>query len=102
MITGGNTGIGFETAKELAHRNPAKIILACRDKNRGLEAVNSIKSSTDFQRIEFMELDLNNLYSVKFFCQLFKNSHDKLDILINNAGIMALPTRQTTQQDHEK
>jgi short-subunit dehydrogenase involved in D-alanine esterification of teichoic acids len=40
-----------------------------------------------------MELDLNNLFSVKFFAQLFSKSHDKLDILINNAGIMALPTR---------
>ena len=48
MITGGNTGIGFESAKELALRNPAKIILACRDLNRGMKAVNDIKSSTGF------------------------------------------------------
>jgi len=61
IITGGNTGIGFESAKELASRNPAKIILACRDMERGTKAVADIKAATGFTRAEFMELDLNNL-----------------------------------------
>jgi len=102
VITGANTGLGFITVKEMSKLNPKKIILACRNPDRGNNAVAKIKSEWGVKNIEFMQLDLNDLNSVKSFAKAFNEKYDKLDILINNAGIMALPTRETTAQGHEK
>lgn len=61
--------------------------MACRSEARGMEAIKKIGSPC----IEFIPLDLNDLNSVKAFAQAFCEKYDKLDILLNNAGIMALP-----------
>lgn len=98
MITGANTGIGFAAAQELSKLNPQKIIMACRSEQRGMDAVKKIGSTC----LEFMPLDLNDLNSVKAFAQAFCEKYDKLDILLNNAGIMGSPRRETTAQGLEK
>ena len=100
VITGANTGIGFETAKALA-KFKATVILACRDEKRTNAAIEQIKKETGNQDVVFMKLDLSDLASVKEFAQNFKAKYDKLNILINNAGVMALPQRVTSKDGYE-
>jgi NAD(P)-dependent dehydrogenase (short-subunit alcohol dehydrogenase family) len=98
VITGANTGIGFVSALEMSKLNPSKIIFACRSESRALEAMGKIGGSN----LEYIPLDLNDLNSVKEFAATFNSKYDKLDILLNNAGIMALPKRESTAQGLEK
>ena len=102
VITGANTGLGYISAREMAKLNAKHIILACRSEQRGTDAVNQIKKEYKVDNIEFMQLDLNDLSSVKTFADSFNAKYEKLDILLNNAGIMALPKRETTVQGFEK
>lgn len=85
VITGSNTGIGFETAEKLAQRG-AKVILACRDYKRGTAARDKIIKSTGNQNIMFKPLDLASFKSVRAFAEGILKSESRLDILINNAG----------------
>jgi NAD(P)-dependent dehydrogenase (short-subunit alcohol dehydrogenase family) len=87
IITGANSGIGYEAAKEFA-RKGAKTILACRSVEKGQAALDQIKKEIPQSQIELMTLDLANLTSVRKFTQAFKSRYDRLDILVNNAGIM--------------
>ncbi|KAK1934560.1 Retinol dehydrogenase 11 [Phytophthora citrophthora] len=91
VVTGGNSGIGYETALQLA-RNGAHVVLACRDEERGRAAETKIQetlaSSVNAGSVEFMQLDVSDLSSVKQFAERFKETHNRLDLLINNAGIM--------------
>ncbi|KAL4506985.1 hypothetical protein ABPG72_001406 [Tetrahymena utriculariae] len=99
VITGSNTGIGLETAKNCV-QNGAKVILACRDQKRtqnALDLINSIKPNS----AEFMRLDLSDLQSVRLFVNEFKSKYNKLDTLINNAGIMHIPDRVLTKDGFE-
>lgn len=102
VITGANTGLGYISAREMAKLKAQKVILACRSELRGTDAVNKIKNELKVDNIEFMQLDLNDLASVKAFAENFNAKYDKIDILLNNAGIMALPKRETTAQGFEK
>ncbi|XP_065661063.1 retinol dehydrogenase 12 isoform X1 [Hydra vulgaris] len=90
IITGANSGIGFETALELCKRG-AKVILACRDEARGLNAMHSIKLAFKCANVEYMPLDLSSYESIRGFVILFKRKHGYLNILINNAGIIFVP-----------
>ena len=94
VITGANSGVGYETALELA-RHDAFTIIACRSASRGEAALHRIKKSAPSSKVELMILDLGDLASINAFAQLFSEAHDQLDILINNAGIMATPYRTT-------
>lgn len=85
VVTGGNSGIGYQTALELARRG-AKVILGCRDEERGQKAVASIIKKTKNKFVRYMYLDLSSFASVRKFVEDFKSSEAKLDILINNAG----------------
>lgn len=85
IVTGGNSGIGYATALELARRG-AKVILGCRDEKRGQKAADSIIKKSKNRSIRYMHLDLSSFASVRKFVEDFKSSEDKLDILINNAG----------------
>ncbi|CAG4993654.1 unnamed protein product [Parnassius apollo] len=86
IVTGGNAGIGFETAKDLAERG-ARVILACRNEGRGTAARDRIISATGNNNIHYRHLDLSSLNSVRKFAQDILNNENRLDILINNAGI---------------
>lgn len=102
VITGANAGLGLVCAKEFAKLGAKSVVMACRDTTRGQNAVKEVKSELGVDNVEFMKLDLNDLDSVQSFCDEFKKKYDKLDILLNNAGIMMLPNRETTKQGYEK
>ncbi len=87
LITGGNAGIGKETAVALA-RKGAKVIIACRDLEKAKQAVSEIKSITKSQEVRALHCDLANLDSVRTAIQNYKERFGRLDILINNAGLI--------------
>ncbi|KAM9733510.1 dehydrogenase/reductase SDR family member 13-like [Menidia menidia] len=86
IVTGSNTGIGKTTAVDLAKRG-ARVILACRSKQRGEAALEEIKRESGSNQVVFMPLDLGSLTSVRRFATAFLKSESRLDILINNAGV---------------
>ncbi|XP_051801780.1 dehydrogenase/reductase SDR family member 13-like isoform X6 [Acanthochromis polyacanthus] len=88
IVTGANTGIGKTTAMDLARRG-AKVILACRDRRRAEAAIQEIIEKTGNQQVIFMQLDLASLQSVRSFAENFLKSESRLDLLINNAGIIS-------------
>ncbi|XP_015243055.1 PREDICTED: dehydrogenase/reductase SDR family member 13-like isoform X2 [Cyprinodon variegatus] len=88
IITGSNTGIGKATAIEMAKRG-ARVILACRSKQRGEAALQDVKRESGSNKVVFMQLDLGSLKSVHSFAENFLKSEPRLDILINNAGLIA-------------
>ncbi|KAJ3122124.1 hypothetical protein HK098_003103 [Nowakowskiella sp. JEL0407] len=90
IVTGGNTGLGYETVKALASKN-AKVYLAARIPEKADSAITSLKESIPDAKIEFLELNLADLKQVKSAAEKFKSSGERLDILVNNAGIMACP-----------
>jgi NAD(P)-dependent dehydrogenase (short-subunit alcohol dehydrogenase family) len=96
VITGANSGIGFYTALEL-ERAGASVILACRSLEKGEAAVAKIGGKAVVQHLDLADLD-----SVHAFAAAFKERHGTLDLLINNAGVMAPPARQVTKQDFEQ
>ncbi|WP_326723253.1 oxidoreductase [Streptomyces sp. NBC_00243] len=94
VVTGANSGIGYVTARELA-RKGAQVILACRSEARGNEAGDRLVSEVPGAHVEFVRLDLGDLESVREFAATYERGHDALDLLINNAGVMALPLGRT-------
>lgn len=96
IVTGGNTGIGKETIEDLLKRG-AKVYMACRSLERAQQAANDIKNKTsvDDTQLIVMRLDLNSLKSVREFVTEFKTKEQRLDILINNAGVMVVPEGKT-------
>lgn len=94
VVTGANSGLGFHTALELA-RHGARVMLACRDEGRGADAVHRIRDRAPQARVEVGGLDLADLASVRRFAQAYGSVHDGLDVLVNNAGVMAVPYRLT-------
>ena len=100
IVTGANSGIGYDTALELA-RAGAEVIIATRHAARGEAAVARIKVALPHARVRFEALDLADLASVRDFAARIKASHGKLDILVNNAGVMALPRRRLTLDGFE-
>lgn len=87
VITGSNTGIGKATALNLAKRG-ARVILACRDQQRAEAAVSDIKKESGNNEVLYMHLDLADLQSVRSFAENFLRTEPRLDILINNAGLV--------------
>lgn len=94
IVTGANSGIGFEIARALVYKQAATI-LACRNKEKGETAVHHINQEYPEAKLKFTQLDLSSLVSVRRFAEEFSSRHERLDILINNAGIMAVPFRKT-------
>ncbi|MEV7401300.1 oxidoreductase [Streptomyces sp. NPDC091267] len=92
VVTGANSGIGLITARELARRG-ARVLLACRDEKRGKAAASRIRGAVRGADVEFAALDLADLSSVREFAAAY--TPDRLDLLINNAGVMALPYGRT-------
>ncbi len=94
IVTGSNSGIGYEAAQELA-RAGATVIVAVRDRSRGEEAAGRIRDAASEANVEVMTLDLADLGSIQAFAAAFKEKHDALDLLVNNAGVMMPPKSQT-------
>jgi NAD(P)-dependent dehydrogenase (short-subunit alcohol dehydrogenase family) len=94
VVTGANSGLGLITALELA-RAGARVVLACRNVAKGEAARRQIEAAAPGAPLELEELDLASLESVRAFAERFRSAHDGLDLLINNAGVMAPPRRQT-------
>lgn len=94
IVTGGNAGIGFETAKDLADRG-ARVIIGCRDAGRGTTARDKIISATGNKEVFYKHLDLASLASVRSFADEIIKSEKQLDILINNAGVLETTLSKT-------
>jgi NAD(P)-dependent dehydrogenase (short-subunit alcohol dehydrogenase family) len=94
VVTGSNSGIGYEAALMLAHRH-ANVVIACRSLDKARVAASAIIATHPGAAVEVMELDLANLASVRAFADAFHKQHQRLDVLCNNAGVMAIPYRRT-------
>ncbi len=100
IVTGANSGIGYESAKEFA-RKGAQTILACRSMEKAQAALDQIQAEIPNAPVEIMYLDLASLESVRKFVDQFKTKFDRLDVLMNNAGIMMVPYG-TTEDGFER
>lgn len=96
VVTGANSGLGYFTTLELA-RHGAQVIMACRNQARTEPVMQEIRAEVADARLEFMALDLADLDSVAAFAEAFGTKHSRLDMLFNNAGVMALPLCRTKQ-----
>ncbi|NLU39107.1 MAG: SDR family NAD(P)-dependent oxidoreductase [Bacteroidales bacterium] len=94
IVTGGNSGLGYESVKAFALKG-ATVILACRNLAKGEKAKNEILKTNPSGEIQVMQLDLANLTSVEAFAKKFASEHKQLNVLLNNAGIMATPNIKT-------
>ncbi|MEM7797675.1 MAG: SDR family NAD(P)-dependent oxidoreductase [Chloroflexota bacterium] len=99
IVTGANSGIGYETARVLAQKG-ATVILACRSVEKGERAAKQIEALGSIGRLQVMALDLSDLESVRSFAAAFQRQYRQLDLLINNAGMM-IPPYGTTKQGFE-
>lgn len=101
VITGGNTGLGKETAIKLASLGANTIIL-CKSPNKAVAAVEDIKKQSGSNKVSWLELDLGSLKSIDECSKNLKRELSSIDILVNNAGVMAIPTREETIDGFEK
>jgi NAD(P)-dependent dehydrogenase (short-subunit alcohol dehydrogenase family) len=99
IVTGANSGIGFWTAHRLAEAG-ALVVLACRSEEKAAEAKQRIDSTVGAVRTTLLPLDLSRLGSVRAFAHRFLATHDRLDLLINNAGVM-IPPHSLTEDGFE-
>ncbi|MBX9574244.1 MAG: SDR family oxidoreductase [Caulobacteraceae bacterium] len=100
IVTGGNGGTGFETAKVLAAKG-AEVLIAARDAKKGERAVREIRRMTPGAQVRFERLDLSSQADVARFAEARLAEGRRIDVLVNNAGIMALPKRQMSVDGHE-
>jgi len=94
VVTGANSGLGFFTSRALAFKG-AKVIMACRNMEKGEKARHRLMAEGAIVEPEVWQLDLASLESVRQFAQKFSGSGNRLDLLINNAGLMAIPYQRT-------
>ncbi|WP_116789429.1 oxidoreductase [Flavobacterium psychrotrophum] len=96
IVTGANAGIGYETALVL-YQKGAHVVLACRNLDKANAAAEAIQKTDSAGSVEILQLDLSDLDSVKAAADTFKSKHQKLGLLINNAGVMVPPASKTAQ-----
>jgi NAD(P)-dependent dehydrogenase (short-subunit alcohol dehydrogenase family) len=102
LVTGGNSGLGYQTALQLA-RQGARVLLAARDRGRGAAALEQLAAAgVPAGHAELVQLDLADLASLERFAAGFLAGGQGLDLLVNNAGVMAIPHRETTAQGYER
>ncbi|KAJ7069772.1 hypothetical protein C8F01DRAFT_976369 [Mycena amicta] len=99
IVTGANTGIGFETAKALLQHN-AKVYIAARSEEKSTKAIESLKEQTG-KEAHFLRLDLADLASVKHAAEEFNQKETQLHVLFNNGGVMVPPIEQLTAQNYD-
>jgi NAD(P)-dependent dehydrogenase (short-subunit alcohol dehydrogenase family) len=100
IVTGATGGLGYETALALA-RAGAEVIVAARNEEKGKAATTRIRAADPGANVVFEKLDLASLASVQAFAERITAQRPAVDLLINNAAVMALPTRQTTADGFE-
>jgi NAD(P)-dependent dehydrogenase (short-subunit alcohol dehydrogenase family) len=105
VVTGANSGLGLYTSIELA-RHGAHVVMTSRDPGRGDEALRRVRAEATTPGrepdVELLALDLADLSSVRAFAASVTAAHHRLDLLVNNAGVMALPRRETTADGFER
>jgi NAD(P)-dependent dehydrogenase (short-subunit alcohol dehydrogenase family) len=94
LVTGANSGIGFEATRALAIHG-AHVVMACRNEEKARRAADLLEKELDRSSLEILSLDLSDLVSVRHSAEKFLAEHAQLDLLINNAGVMGTPYRQT-------
>lgn len=94
LVTGGSSGLGAETARALASKG-AQVVITARNLAKGEDVTASIRESTGNDAIEVMELELGSFAGIRAFAEKFLARHNALDLLINNAGVMASPFDKT-------
>ncbi|XP_072024523.1 retinol dehydrogenase 11-like [Amphiura filiformis] len=100
IITGGNAGIGKQAAIDLARRG-ASVIIGCRNPQKAEAAVNDIRQFSGNFKVYYRPLDLSSMSSVRAFAESFVQEHERLDILINNAGIVSGKPGERTSEGHD-
>jgi NAD(P)-dependent dehydrogenase (short-subunit alcohol dehydrogenase family) len=100
VVTGANSGLGLVTARELA-RAGARVVMGCRDEMRGAAARKQVLAEAPGSDVDVRPLDLASLASIRDFASAVTAAYDGIDLLINNAGVMAIP-RQTTADGFER
>ncbi|KAF8813012.1 retinol dehydrogenase 12 [Phlegmacium glaucopus] len=101
VVIGANNGIGFEATKHFARMNPDRLILGCRSKERGEAAVTKLEAETGYKSAELWVVDLARISSVVDFTNRFEKEGGRLDILLENAGIIQNPRQQLTTDGYE-
>ena len=94
VVTGANSGIGYEAARALADKG-ARVVMACRNLDKANEAARTIRRKNPNASVEVMKLNLGDLELVRHFAKDYKARFDRLDLLINNAGVMVPPYGKT-------
>ncbi|MEO0561764.1 MAG: oxidoreductase [Chloroflexota bacterium] len=94
IVTGANNGLGYEAATAFAEKN-ATTIMAVRTVSKGESAAAEVRAAAPSARVEVMRLDLADLASITAFAEAFNSKFDRLDVLMNNAGVMATPQKRT-------
>ncbi len=100
IVTGANSGLGYDTAAVLADKG-ARVVLAVRNLDKGTQAADRIKKASPTAVVELQELDLTSLDSVRKAADELRAAHPRIDLLINNAGVMYVPSRETTKDGFE-
>lgn len=100
VVTGANSGLGFDTAAVLADKG-AHVVLAVRNLDKGQQAVDRITSASPNADVKLQELDLSSLASVRKAAAELRGAYPRIDLLINNAGVMYVPRRELTEDGFE-
>ena len=94
VITGANSGLGLESTKAMAAKG-ATVVMACRNIEKAEKARNEVIAKYPQVKLDVMPLDNASLESIRTFAVAFRAKYDRLDILLNNAGVMAIPHQKT-------
>ncbi|KPM39877.1 hypothetical protein AK830_g6696 [Neonectria ditissima] len=97
LVTGGNSGLGKESILQLAKHSPANIFMGARSETKADEAISEIRKAVPDAKIDFLPLDLSSFASIRDAANLVLASSKRLDVLMNNAGIMAVPPDVTKE-----